>query len=107
MKSFRQVLGIDTSGYQIQVLLDDLRTIITAFPQYQQEAWYKALDTCYQLLLTLPSNIKSREDLAGRNELKPFAREGIPFTNALESLTPAEAETCKLLITKFNDLENC
>ena len=84
-----------------------MHAIIMAFPQYKQEPWYMALETHCQLLPTLPSNIKSQEDLAECNKLKPFRKEGIPFTMTLESLSPTEAETCQLLLTKFNDLENC
>jgi len=102
-----KVALVDEISQLLKPLQDDLGAIITAFPQYKGEAWYQALETRYQLLPTLPANIKAREDLAEREELKPFKMEGIPFSQALEPMSQAEHEACQLLLMKFKDLENC
>ena len=97
----------DEISQLLKPLLDALGAIIAAFPQYKLEPWYQALETHFQLLPTLSPNIKSCEDLAEREELRPFRKEGIPFSKTLESMTPAEEDTVQLLLAKFNDLENC
>jgi len=91
----------------LKPLLENLGAILSAFPQYKEQVWYQALETCSQLLPTLPANIKSQEGLAEREELKVFMQKGIPLSVTVESMMLAEAETFHLLLTRFEDLENC
>ena len=97
------VLGEEFS-HLLQPLKDQLEGVIKAFIQYQDEDWYRELETCQQLIPLLSGQIRSREDLSKCPELAPFSRRGSPFT-----LPEAErpGSQYKLIKAKFMDLDSC
>lgn len=88
----------------LQPLQDQLDHIIKAFPQYQQEPWYKTLETRRELLPALSTRVKSRDELLTRPELNPFIRIGLPFTSPGGDWAESELQ---LVQVKLDDLDTC
>ena len=97
------VLGKEFS-HLLQPLNDQLEGVIKAFPQYQNEEWYRELETCQQLIPLLSGQLRSWEDLSKCPKLAPFSRRGLPFT-----LPEAErpGSQYKFVEVKFMDLDGC
>jgi hypothetical protein len=91
---------------EVSQLLEPVRfrldVIIEAFPQYQHEKWYQALETRKVLISNLHLEVESRDGLSMRPELSSFSREGLPFT-----LPEADRDKSDyaLVQVKLDDLE--
>lgn len=63
----------------LQMITDRLDVVFKSFPQFQQELWYKRLETRWRLI----AGVKPGVDISTRPELElPFGREGLPFTDS-------------------------
>lgn len=88
----------------LKPLQDQLESVIKAFPQFQQETWYKALVTRRELIPALINQVKSRDELLTRPELNRFTRKGVPFTLPEAERTESEY---RLVRVKLDDLDAC
>jgi len=70
-------------GEEITLILEpviaQVDTVIKAFPQYQDQKWFKSLQSRQLLIPTLSTRLKSRDALSTRPELYPIGRIGSPF----------------------------